>query len=267
MESSTLSHSDLVAAVANWRDNGKRLIWTETGIGSAWLTGGHGIPDVYTMECSYAPKPTAYECKVSRSDFYSDITKGKWRKYLRTTTRLYFVAPRGLIDKHEVPAECGLITWEPGTENWRTVKRATVRECELKHNDWMSLLLAGHEERVRVRNARERIRAIENAGLLPERRRLAREVQQKLNSLDRLLSEARRDRDNAARQEELASAAKWKAEEQLRKAQQDAATPTADLLLDLSRVLRWKPEDVEDFLRMRVRTAQRVCGDGVIDHD
>lgn len=45
-----------------------------------------------------------YEIKVSRSDFLQDK---KWVEYLPMCNQLVFVAPRGMIQKSEIPPECG----------------------------------------------------------------------------------------------------------------------------------------------------------------
>lgn len=53
---------------------------------------------------------TAYEIKVSRSDFLSEIRKPIKRRFaLRVSNRFYFVAPSGIVKIDEVPQECGLI--------------------------------------------------------------------------------------------------------------------------------------------------------------
>lgn len=53
---------------------------------------------------------TSYEVKVSRSDFLLEMRKPEKRKYaLLYSNEFYFAAPKGLIEKHELPAEAGLI--------------------------------------------------------------------------------------------------------------------------------------------------------------
>lgn len=53
---------------------------------------------------------TAYEIKVSRSDFLSEIRKPlKRRPALRYSNLFFFVTPEGLLKQGEVPVECGLL--------------------------------------------------------------------------------------------------------------------------------------------------------------
>jgi hypothetical protein len=60
----------------------------------------------------------AYEIKVSRSDFIHEIeTPKKRHQALLYSNEFYFVTPKGLVDKSEIPDECGLIeVWENGGE-------------------------------------------------------------------------------------------------------------------------------------------------------
>jgi hypothetical protein len=80
-----------------------------------------------------------YEVKISKSDYKADFLKSKtigWKDETRVFKhslikegnrchRFYFVVPKGLIDKSEVPQYCGLITWDEW-EGFKTVKRAPV---------------------------------------------------------------------------------------------------------------------------------------------
>jgi hypothetical protein len=52
----------------------------------------------------------AYEIKVSRGDFLAEMKDPDKRvAALRVSNEFYFVAPKGLIQPQEIPAECGLI--------------------------------------------------------------------------------------------------------------------------------------------------------------
>lgn len=50
-----------------------------------------------------------YEIKVSRSDFISDK---KWEEYLPYCSWFYFIAPKGIIRKEELPTGIGLMEIE-----------------------------------------------------------------------------------------------------------------------------------------------------------
>lgn len=52
----------------------------------------------------------AYEIKVSKSDFKSEMRKpGKYLETWRYFDEFYYVAPRGIIDPHDLPKGAGLI--------------------------------------------------------------------------------------------------------------------------------------------------------------
>lgn len=72
----------------------------------------------------------AYEIKVSRSDFKSDIEKfaDKQLVALRNSTQFYYVCPKGLIQSSEVPDVCGLMELDAG--GLKKTKVAPYRELK-----------------------------------------------------------------------------------------------------------------------------------------
>lgn len=73
------------------------------------------------------PNIIGYEIKVSRSDFLQD---NKWHLYLQYCNEFFFVVPKGLVKKDELPENVGLIYYDPDTSNLRTVKKALYRQIE-----------------------------------------------------------------------------------------------------------------------------------------
>ncbi len=126
--------------------NSDRIIWTDMQLGPA----GSPRPDVYSIPKSYSNfKPIAYECKVSVSDFRSDITKGKWQSYLKFASGVIFAVPKGLIGKDDVPKGCGLIV---RSENcWRMVKGPTLTPVanDLPKDFWIKLVIDGVDRSLR----------------------------------------------------------------------------------------------------------------------
>jgi len=58
---------------------------------------------------------TAYEVKISRSDFLRDIKKPhKHRNALLVSNEFYFVAPKGLLRAEEMPIYAGLLEVDDG---------------------------------------------------------------------------------------------------------------------------------------------------------
>lgn len=132
-------HNELARDLADHLRGGARLVWEDMQLGPA----GSPRPDVYTLAPSFARfTPIAYECKISVSDFRSDVTSGKWQSYLKFAGGVIFAAPAGLISKSDVPATCGLIL--RGEKSWRTVRKPTLAPVDnLPRDAWIKLLIDG----------------------------------------------------------------------------------------------------------------------------
>ena len=90
---------------------------TECKDGATWNR-EHLRLDAWAMNRSWKHMVmTGYEVKVSRGDFISD---DKWPAYLPLCNQFYFVAPPGVIDKMELPAEAGLYeVSKTGSRLWK----------------------------------------------------------------------------------------------------------------------------------------------------
>jgi hypothetical protein len=73
------------------------------------------------------PNIIGYEIKVSRNDFLQD---NKWHLYLQYCNEFFFVVPKGLVRKEELPENVGLIYYDPEKNSLRTVKKALYRKIE-----------------------------------------------------------------------------------------------------------------------------------------
>lgn len=81
--------------------------------------------DAWVLRKSWSNFGTiGYEVKVSRSDFLNDT---KWTDYLPYCHEFYFVAPKGLIGKNELPKEAGLIEAFANGNGLRVVKKSPRR--------------------------------------------------------------------------------------------------------------------------------------------
>lgn len=133
-------HDDLLDDLAaHLGADPNRMIWRDMQLGPS----GSPRPDVYTLPKSYSRfMPMAYEVKISVSDFRSDVTSGKWQKYLDYACGVYFAVPKGLITKDDIPAGCGLIV---RSENvWRVARKPTLQPIQsLPHDAWMKMLIDG----------------------------------------------------------------------------------------------------------------------------
>lgn len=138
MTSHGWKHDDLAADLAQYLRSDRRLVWTDMQLGPS----GSPRPDVYTLERSYSkPLPTAYECKISRSDLRSDTTSGKWQKYLQFAGAVVFAVPEGLCTPADIPPSCGLIVRKG--QVWRNIRKATRSPVSLPMDACMKLLIDG----------------------------------------------------------------------------------------------------------------------------
>ncbi len=97
-------------------------------------------------------KRISYEIKISRQDFLNEIKKPwKRRPAMFFSNEFYFVAPKGLLKKDEIPIECGLIEYEEKEENKKdrltTVLKAPNRESIRPNWNFVAALLRRLYER------------------------------------------------------------------------------------------------------------------------
>ncbi len=96
--------------------------------------------DGWAMKKSWAhPLVTAYEIKVTRSDFMGDE---KWRGYLPYCNEFYFAAPPGIIDPKELPDEAGLLITSKNGSRLFKKKRAAYRDIEIPDSVFRYILFS-----------------------------------------------------------------------------------------------------------------------------
>lgn len=118
------------------------VAFAELRTGTGYNRGSEQRIDFWCMDCypsNYMEK-ISFEIKVSRQDFLSEIKKPQKRRLaLMYSNLFYFVTPKGLIKKSELPIECGLIEIIPiKTENKCLVKKEIVKAPfrESKNPTW-----------------------------------------------------------------------------------------------------------------------------------
>lgn len=106
--------------------------------------------DAWAMPRSWArPWSWAYEVKVSRGDFLADE---KWPRYLPLCHRFYFVAPAGVIQPEELPAEAGLLLVSRNAKKLMTKKKAPIRtDVVIPEGLWRYIMMT----RVAIRDGQE----------------------------------------------------------------------------------------------------------------
>ena len=71
----------------------------------------------------------AYEIKVSRSDFFSDVGDMSKHEPIRNfCNEFWFATPRGVVKKEEIPEGCGLMEFDEGSRYAHFIVRPTRKE-------------------------------------------------------------------------------------------------------------------------------------------
>lgn len=84
------------------------------------------------------PKIVGYEIKVSRSDFLSDT---KYTQYMPYCHELYFVTPKGMVQRQEVDESLGLMWYNPETQVITTKRKAIYRKIEINANMLLYIIM------------------------------------------------------------------------------------------------------------------------------
>jgi len=88
---------------------------------------GSKILDAIAIPVTWSPVTViGYEIKVSRADFMNDQ---KHPHYMSTCHLFYFVVPKGIIQKDEVPETVGIMEYNNG--KLRIVKKASYRKVDI----------------------------------------------------------------------------------------------------------------------------------------
>lgn len=136
----TWQHDALVEDLAGHLVGPRRMVWRDMQLGPH----GSPRPDVYSIEKSFCrPSPTAYEVKVSQSDFRADVTAAKWHSYLDYAYSVVFAVPAGLVKPEDIPAQCGLLV--RGPVGWRLARRSTPVPRVIDQAALLKLLIDGVE--------------------------------------------------------------------------------------------------------------------------
>jgi hypothetical protein len=135
------THNELANDLACKLRAQNNLVWQDMPLGSL-----HSCrPDVFLIRRSFEkPQPISYEVKISVEEFRSDVTTGKWQKYLNFSSAVIFAVPKGLITKADLPPHAGLIV--RGDKDWRMAKKPIFAPCELPQTLLLKLLFAGVEK-------------------------------------------------------------------------------------------------------------------------
>lgn len=125
-----VTSTEIKIALSNMHGKRASYFITECKTCSTYFPDPQGllIFDCLAITKSYTkPNIVGYEIKVSRSDFLQD---NKWHLYLQYCNEFFFVVPKGMVKKEELPENTGLIYYDPDTGGLRTVKKSLYRQIE-----------------------------------------------------------------------------------------------------------------------------------------
>ncbi len=83
--------------------------------------------DFWALKNGQNPIATAYEIKASRADFKRD-SKDKQAAALGCSHRFYYIAPKGLLTRTDIPDWAGFKEYDPATAKIKTVRKSPLRE-------------------------------------------------------------------------------------------------------------------------------------------
>ncbi|MEX3984261.1 hypothetical protein AB4Y45_35480 [Paraburkholderia sp. EG287A] len=139
-------HHELGGRLSSWLREQGRITWENIQLTIARPEGGRRAvrPDVFSLATTYDAKrinPCVHEVKVSRADFLSDLAKPEKREgYSAFCEQFFYVAPPGIIERAELPPNCGLLV-ERSESDFEVVVRPRRREVHLGVHEFMNLLL------------------------------------------------------------------------------------------------------------------------------
>lgn len=142
---------------------------------------GNKILDAIAIPVTWSPRTIiGYEIKVSRSDFLNDM---KYPHYMSTCNLFYFVVPKGLIKKDEVPARVGILEYNNG--NLRQSKRAVYEDVDVNVDMLLHCIFYKVHEYERPLTRQEHL---ENVKAKIEAKQYGYEVSDKIRKLETKLN-------------------------------------------------------------------------------
>ena len=132
------NHDGLASDLASHlRSDGKWITWlnfSPTGAGGS-------RPDILALRrFNYSsPEMVSFEIKISVSDLRSDLTSGKWQKYLDFSQAVTFAMPHGLCKAGDIPEQAGVMF--RSERGWRMHRRPTLNTMkDIPIQAWLRLV-------------------------------------------------------------------------------------------------------------------------------
>lgn len=183
----------LAENLAKSRDQNTWITWVQIPLGSVQMS-NVPVADVIAIRKSFTnPNFIIYEIKVTRSDFLSDVNRGKYRRYFNDCCQLYFAAPKGIIKADELPEGTGLIV--RGDNGWRVLKAAPRREHIPDQQLLLKLLMRGYEDHLVQWKQYDRLKNLEYKGLKEASLQYGIKIAQDLANASELIEQADKIKD------------------------------------------------------------------------
>ena len=134
-----LNSREIIQALKNRYKNKREWVFLEE---LTFPTGTRADACVFNAFYSKGFKRIAFEIKISRSDFLHELKNPDKRKSaVELFHEFYFVTPTGLLDKKDVPLDCGLM--EVSKDGGTRIKVRAPKRAESPKNTsgFLSLLL------------------------------------------------------------------------------------------------------------------------------
>ena len=97
------------------------VIFPELRLGSGYADISQRRIDMFMISSEKGNYTTAFEIKVSRGDFLKDIKNDLKQRGARLySTNFYYVAPKGMIKKEEIPVWAGLMEYDFAEKRFST---------------------------------------------------------------------------------------------------------------------------------------------------
>ena len=224
-------HDELLDDLADHlHGNPRRMLWKDMPAGPS----GSVRPDIFCLMTSFTkPNPQVFEVKVSKSDFRSDVTSGKYLEYLRFAGSVAFAVPAKMITKADLPERCGLMC--RSEKGWRTLRAPTFSPVTMPQEMLLKLLMRPSDNHVCQPRMACEWRAQDKI-----RKRYGKDVAKVLSDLNLARWKAERIEQQAAEKEKSAH-------DKARRIVEDARTEAEQLAQTLPKFMKEAKEVLTEF--------------------
>lgn len=149
---------------------------------------GSRIMDAVAIKKTWAPRTViGYEIKISRQDFLRDQ---KHPAYMENCNIFYFVVPKGIIEKGEIPEGAGVMVYNPETKSLRTVKKAPYRKVPINPDLLLHIMFWKFD---RYLGYRTRAEILEDCKAKKDLKSLGKSISKKISDLEFQISSLKRN--------------------------------------------------------------------------